>query len=144
MLYISALTASWAVQAHVPIWSPHVPLWVRALGGGLIVFGLMFDLGAMRALHRARTTILPNRAASALVTTWPFSVSRNPIYLGNTLVLAGLALALVWPWLLLMTAASAMLVSKLAIEREERHLQAVFGEAWRDYQAKTPRWILKL
>ncbi|MDI7776629.1 isoprenylcysteine carboxylmethyltransferase family protein [Asticcacaulis sp. EMRT-3] len=141
VIYGLALGASWALQEFVPVWHLHIPLWCRALGALFIVPGLVLDFGAMLALHRARTTILPNRAASHLVTAWPFSQSRNPIYLGNTLVIAGLSLALAWPWLLLMTIVSTGLVGQLAIAREERHLAARFGDDWREYCATTPRWI---
>jgi protein-S-isoprenylcysteine O-methyltransferase Ste14 len=144
MLYAAALVASWILQMVAPLLATRVPLWVRAAGCGIIVFGLIFDFGAMLALHRARTTILPNRAASSLVTAWPFSVSRNPIYLGNTLALGGLTLLLAWPWLFVMTVITVMLVRKLAIDREERHLAQVFGDTWLDYRSKTPRWIWPL
>lgn len=144
MLYFAALAASWALQKFLPLPVFPVSLWLREMGGAPIVLGLVFDFSAMIALYRARTTILPNRAASHLVTAWPFSVSRNPIYFGNTLALAGLALLLAWPWLVLITAITAILVSKLAIEREEKHLQAIFGTAWSDYRATTPRWIWRL
>lgn len=88
----------------------------------------------------ARANILPHRAADRLITSGPFAWSRNPIYLGEVVVLAGLALA----WSSLAPALAALglgvAVSKLAIEREEAHLDARFGDAWRDYAATVRRW----
>ena len=72
--------------------------------GGLpiIALGLGLDLWAMAAMMLARTNILPIRAAGRLVTNGPFSLSRNPIYLGNTMLMLGIGLAgnMLWflPW----------------------------------------------
>ena len=50
------------------------------------------DVSAMRTLSRANTTIRPDRPATHLVTTGAFSFTRNPIYLGNTLLMLGIGL----------------------------------------------------
>jgi protein-S-isoprenylcysteine O-methyltransferase Ste14 len=44
-------------------------------------------------------------------------------------------------WLVIAALVGAVLTRKLAIEREERHLAARFGEAWAEYAARTPRWL---
>ena len=88
---------------------------------------------------RARANILPHRAATALVTRGPFAFSRNPIYLGNTLMMAGVGLAVGNPWFIATGLAAALLVERLAIRREEQYLDARFGQAWRDYCARVGR-----
>ncbi len=103
--------------------------------------GIAIDVAAMLAMRRARANIQPHRAATALVTTGPFALSRNPIYLANTVLIAGAGLAFGNPWLLLMAAVTARLVSLLAIRREEEHLATRFGEAWTAYAQHTPRWL---
>ena len=110
---------------------------------GVVVMlaGLGFDITAMMTMWRHNANILPHRAATALVTTGPFALSRNPIYLGNTLLLAGAGLAFGNAWLLVAAVASAWLVSHLAIRREEAHLAIRFGAAWHDYTRRTPRWL---
>lgn len=131
-----ALTWWWPLHAGTPHALP-----VR-LGGALILAaGLALDVAAVLTMARHRANVLPHRAATALVTTGPFALSRNPIYLGNTLVLAGFALAFAAPWFLAAAAAEAWLVTRLAIRREEAHLQARFGAAWTDYASRTPRWL---
>ena len=92
-------------------------------------------------MYRQRTNILPNRAADRLVTSGPFRFSRNPIYLGNTTLLAGVAIALANPVFLIAAFLNVVLVNKLAIEREETDLASRFKEAWHDYAARVPRWI---
>jgi protein-S-isoprenylcysteine O-methyltransferase Ste14 len=115
---------------------------VIILGGGVaIALGLGLDLWAMATMMRARTNILPNRAAGRLVTNGPFAISRNPIYLGNTTLMFGIGLAFNALWLLPLSLCAAALVERLAIRREEAHLSLQFGPEWAAYAAKTPRWL---
>jgi protein-S-isoprenylcysteine O-methyltransferase Ste14 len=108
----------------------------------LILAGIGLDVAAMLEMRRHRANILPHRAATALVTTGPFALSRNPIYLGNTALLAGAGLAFGSPWLIIAAAVAAQAVTILAIRREEAHLSARFGDAWAAYAKRTPRWLL--
>ena len=113
---------------------------VRITGGFILLAGIGLDVAAMREMHRHRANILPHRAATALVVSGPFALSRNPIYLGNTLRMAGAALLFASLWLLAATVAAALAVQALAIRREEAHLAAQFGDAWTEYTKRTPRW----
>lgn len=114
---------------------------LKAAGVGLILVGVGLEVWAMATMARRHANILPHRAATALVTSGPFAWSRNPIYLGNTLVLIGAAFAFGNPWFLPAAILAALTVLKLAILREERHLAAMFGEAWSDYARVTARWL---
>ncbi len=92
--------------------------------------GVAFDLAAIVTLRRHRANMLPNRAATMLVTSGPFAISRNPIYLGNMLLILGAAALMATAWLVVVAAAWIALVSRLAITPEEQHLEARFGEAY--------------
>ena len=109
--------------------------WLAAAGAVAIV------AAAIRAMRRANTTITPNRASEHLVTTGPFSFTRNPIYLGGTMLLIGIGLITGILWLILLAPVDAFATLKLAIEREERHLEVRFGKKYRDYIKKVRRWI---
>jgi protein-S-isoprenylcysteine O-methyltransferase Ste14 len=112
------------------------------LGVVLVAIGLGLDIWAIVTMRGADTNIMPNRAADLLVTWGPFRFSRNPIYLGNTLLLIGIGVAGGNYWFVLGGLLSALLVDQLAIRREESHLAARFGEAWTSYAEKTPRWLI--
>ena len=114
---------------------------VRIVGVALVA--LLLDAASLVTLHRHATTVLPHRGSTALVTTVPFALSRNPIYVGNILFTIGLALALVNAWLLVGAVLEIALVRWLAILPEERHLEARFGDCWHRYRARTPRWIMR-
>lgn len=143
IIYTGAFALAWILQENAPL-TPFdqalalIPQWL-GLAGAAGGFGL--DLLAMSALVRGRTAILPNAGASALVSNGVFAWTRNPIYLGNTILLAGFAIALRWGWLAIFTPLTVLAVTRLAIVREEAHLALRFGEEWRNYSARVRRWL---
>lgn len=145
VLYGAAILAAMALQRLLPLPypAPDGPLagWLGPVGWALLAVGAGFDLSAMVTMARARANILPHRAATALVESGPFAISRNPIYLGNTLMMVGAGLGFGNPWLIVTGLMAAVLVLKLAILREERHLEALFGPAWLAYRGRVRRWI---
>ncbi|RJF77191.1 isoprenylcysteine carboxylmethyltransferase family protein [Rhodopseudomonas palustris] len=117
--------------------------WVTLPGFVLLVLGLGLDIWAILTMRSAQTNILPHRGADRLVTWGPFRLSRNPIYLANTLLLSGIGLAFGNLWFVVFALVSAFAVDRLAIRREERHLAQRFGRDWADYAATTPRWLIR-
>jgi protein-S-isoprenylcysteine O-methyltransferase Ste14 len=103
--------------------------------------GFALDCSAMLTMWRQHANILPHRKATSLVTTGPFLLSRNPIYLGNTMMLLGAAAVFSNVWFVAVTPFAVVTVTRLAIRREERHMGETFGAAWRDYVGRVPRWL---
>ena len=143
LIYIGAASIAVLLHWYIPLpWPGGMTLLLlAAFGAGLVCAGLALELVTALTFRRHRTTILPHRAATALITDGPFAKSRNPIYVGNTLLLIGVGLLSGIAWLLPAALAAAYTTQKLAIEREETHLAAHFGKAWTDYAARTPRWL---
>ncbi|TFL08746.1 hypothetical protein CSC72_16225 [Pusillimonas noertemannii] len=75
-----------------------------------------------------------------LVTTGPFAFSRNPMYMGHIIFLAGLALAL-HSWLAAALALATVLRFNSRIRRDESRLVERFGEPYAVYMTKVRRWI---
>ena len=105
----------------------------------LAMVGLFFT--AFRTLRRARTPINPNARPEHLVTDGPFGITRNPIYLADTLLLLGVGLVSGIAWFLPMALISTFATQKMAIDREERWLADKFGKRYRDYTKRVRRWI---
>ena len=89
----------------------------------------------------ARTNVWPHRQADLLVTAGPFRIWRNPIYMGEMLILLGLAQVTYNIWFAILAPVFALAVFKLAILPEESHLEARFGETYLDYKSRTRRWF---
>ena len=143
VIYVAALVAG-AVLG----WLWPLPWFTGMAGEMLFAAGILFILGAvgmeiaaMQTLHRGRTTVLPHRKSEHLVTKGVYKLTRNPIYVGNTVLVigAGMISGIAWYFPLAFIAAYATRI--LAIEREEKHLEARFGKAYRDYKKKVKRWI---
>ena len=83
-------------------------------------------------LRRARTTIRPDKPTIAIVSDGPFAISRNPIYLGWTILFLGVAAGWGGLWTLLLVIPCAVVVHRYVVLREERYLSAKFGEAYAD------------
>lgn len=111
------------------------------IGIALMVLGAVLAIWGALAFRRARTTILPFRAATALVRDGPYRFTRNPMYVGMTLAYVGLGLVFntMWPLLVLPLVLVAMI--RLVISREETYLEEVFGDDYRAYQRAVRRWV---
>lgn len=111
------------------------------LAAGL--FGIAGFLGVtgIQAFRRAGTNVPPHKPALAIVSDGPFRYSRNPLYLCLSLILAGLALGLDSLWVLVMLAPALIVIRYGVIAREERYLEAKFGDQYLEYKARVRRWL---
>ena len=111
------------------------------LGAILILAGLAIALLGALALRRAGTAIPPNRPTTELVTDGPYRFSRNPLYLALTLIYAGVGLIADDLWILILLVPLLLLIHWGVVVREERYLEAKFGEAYRRYKERVRRWL---
>jgi protein-S-isoprenylcysteine O-methyltransferase Ste14 len=140
ILYAASVIAALGLDWLWPMGFGLVWSW-RVVGLAIMGLGLGLDLLAIFTLVRHKTTFRPDQGTTRLVTSGPYAVSRNPIYLGNTIAMAGAALGFDLVWLLIAVPFVTLGVQKLAIEREEQHLAAVFGGTWEAYRRKVRRWV---
>jgi protein-S-isoprenylcysteine O-methyltransferase Ste14 len=142
VLAIATLAAAWVLERAVPTtWLGLDDPLARFAGSVIGIGGLALMVWGIITLRRARTTVLPHHGASVLVTSGPFRFRRNPIYLGEVMILLGLAELTKSLWLVILAPVFALLITWLAILPEERHLEAKFGDAYRAYKVRTRRWI---
>lgn len=123
----------WAPLARM---APHS--WIGAVPA---VLGLGLLLWAAVLMRRRGTTLHPFATATALVVSGPFRFSRNPIYLGLALILAGLAASLgsSAPWAAM--AAWLFVINHLFIQPEEAALAETFGADFTAYAQRVRRWL---
>lgn len=113
----------------------------RWLGWLLAAVALLVFGWSLLTLRRHRTTVNPYRGAAALCTDGPFAFSRNPIYVADWFVLVSASLILATAWPLVFAPVVWALVRYGVIRHEEVHLEAAFGEAYRDYRQRVRRWL---
>ncbi len=103
--------------------------------------GIVLNILADRAFKRQNTTVKPFQQSRVLVTQGVFRISRNPMYLGMVLILAGIAMLMgsASPWIIV--TAFAVVFDRLFIRAEERMLAETFGPAFREYKKRVRRWL---
>jgi len=90
---------------------------------------------------RARTHVDVRKPATALVTDGPYRLSRNPMYIAASLLYAGVALWLSLVWTLMALIPCLVVLHYGVIAREERYLEAKFGQRYLDYRTRVRRWL---
>ena len=116
--------------------SPAIALALGALGGSVALAGVI-------AFRRKRTTINPltPSAASYVVSSGIYRVSRNPMYLGFLLALAGWAVYLSNIGAVLLLPGFVAYMTEYQIKPEERALLAKFGSEFAQYISRVRRWF---
>lgn len=113
----------------------------RTVGFALIAIGVGIFAAAIYHLRQAGTSVQTRMPATAVVTSGPFRFSRNPIYLSASLAFAGIGLAADNVWILALVVPFLAVIRYGVISREERYLEAKFGEEYRRYKASVRRWL---
>jgi protein-S-isoprenylcysteine O-methyltransferase Ste14 len=116
-------------------WTLSMPSWLRLAGLCLAGGGLAWTTWATFV---SRETYLadPDR----LISGGPYAVGRNPMYVGWTVAYVGVGLALASVWLVLLLP-GVLLVTDIAVRREERLLRERFGPAYAAYAASVRRYV---
>lgn len=131
-----ATSTVWSAAAFLLPGAPIVAVTFAFVGGGIAVAGVA-------AFRRHSTTVNPMTpdAAKSIVTDGIYRFTRNPMYLGLALVLAGWAMYLANIAALLMLPAFVAYMTQFQIKPEERVLLARFGLNYAEYMASVRRWI---
>ncbi len=107
----------------------------------IIGFGLVIGLWSRSLFLKSKTTLSPYESPTSLVTSGPFHISRNPMYLGMAAILLGIAIFLGTLVTFTFPAIFIMIIETLFIPDEERKLEKIFGEQYKEYKNKVRQWI---
>ncbi|MGR3758747.1 methyltransferase family protein [Roseobacteraceae bacterium NS-SX3] len=111
------------------------------LAGLLAGGGILLMLLGLAELRRQNTTAIPHEVPSRLVQSGIYSRSRNPIYLGDVLLFAGLVLWFDAVLALVLVPVLAWVLEKRFIEPEEDRMRRTFRADWARYERKVRRWL---
>ena len=140
LIYLGGILVGYGLDQVIARPLP-LPGWMEPPAIAMSLMAMVLIGSTLLLFHRHHTTVLPHKAASALVTSGPFRISRNPIYLGDALILAGLILwwqawAMVW-----LLPAFVVVIDRRFVRPEEARLRATFGAAFDAYAARVRRWL---
>ena len=138
-LTLFGLISQTFLDAYLPIVQAIVfPLWT---GSVVVVLGLSIIVYTISLFKRQQTDVMPDGNPSILITHGIYKITRNPIYLGMTLILLGAAflfgtlLTFFIPPLFMAT------VDLIWIRFEERNLESIFGNRYITYKGSVRKWI---
>jgi protein-S-isoprenylcysteine O-methyltransferase Ste14 len=140
LLYAVPLGVGVALDAAVPLTIPGRPA-TAVLGGAVAAGGALLVVSAVTTFRRRGTTVLPHHPVAELVTTGPFRLTRNPMYVGLAGIYTGTALLVGTWWPLALLPLVLVAVDRLVIAREEPYLARRFGAGFEAYRRRVRRWL---
>lgn len=140
LLYIAGLVAGYFLERRYPLAS--LPRNISIAGGiGLILAGLLVTRAAARSMWAAKTSMIPIRPTTAIVSDGVYRLTRNPMYVSMVAMYVGIALLIRAPWALVLLPLVVVAVDRLVIAKEEHYLRGKFGETYINYCSRVRRWI---
>lgn len=139
-LFIASLALE--VLSHYTFPAAEVFSFPYSLAGiALFLSGILLTLWANYNLLNKKTSVMPFQAPSVLVSSGPFALSRNPVYLGMSAALFGAAIFLGSLTPLIFPAAFMLAIDRFFIPPEEKDLEKTFKSRYTDYKTWVRRWI---
>jgi len=107
------------------------------------VVGISIFVAAVGSFKKQKTTVNPIsiEKASSLVISGIFKYSRNPMYLGMSFILLGLAFKFNLIGGLLFTSIFMSFITIFQIKPEEVAMEKLFEQQWKDYIKNVRRWL---
>lgn len=113
----------------------------RYLGLPLIAVGIWLHLWADHLFRHKKTPAKPFEEPVALIEKGPYLFSRNPMYLGMIVLLAGAAVTVGTPLALISPLLFFAIAQFHFIPAEEKAMEETFGEKFLDYKNRVRRWL---
>ena len=140
VIYIALGLLAVLLQKLIPLpflGHPSIPL----IGLIVMIVSFVSGLPAVLNMLTAKTTANPYRPTTRLVLSGPYRFSRNPMYIGLTLLYAGLMTYLQLAWGLILLPIVIWLITVWVIVPEEKYLAQKFGAEYSNYKSTVRRWI---
>ena len=133
---VGTLGLEWLVrtEAFLPVWAP--------ITAKILIFpAAILFVWSLLTCWRHDTTLEHSKETKTLVTTGPFRLTRNPIYLAMLVMFVGFGLDYGSLWAIALTVPVAIIIHRMTVIPEERYLERKFGQSYREYRRAVRRWI---
>jgi protein-S-isoprenylcysteine O-methyltransferase Ste14 len=135
--FIFAHAFGWPTMAKSELWSSG---WLEWTGVGLCAAGLLVLFASLISFGSSFRVGIDTERPGTLVTTGIFAYTRNPIYVAFGFVLAGEFLIFT-NWVLLLYVVAGVALFHRQVLREERFLATAYGDGFRAYRERVPRYL---
>jgi protein-S-isoprenylcysteine O-methyltransferase Ste14 len=133
---VLAYSAHAVIMPAAAIYSIFLPLKIGTawLYAGLVIYVLALVMTVMVSINFAATPV------DKPVTRGVYRISRHPVYISGFLLYVGIGIACA-SWVMLLLAVAWIVLWCIVVPAEERFLLEKYGDSYREYMNKTPRWI---
>jgi protein-S-isoprenylcysteine O-methyltransferase Ste14 len=132
---------AWAQATNWPMGLSFGGLWAQFPAGLLIGGGVLLMALALAEFRRHRTTVIPHQTPARLIESGVFSRTRNPIYLADAMILAGLILSFDAVLALPLVPVFIWVIERRFVIPEENRMRRVFRADFARYERKVRRWL---
>ena len=138
---LTLIIAGITLQVYVPLKITFSTTIGLVAGIIILISGIGLQVVCLRALKKAKTTPLFQKPTTNVLQSGPYARSRNPIYIAVFIQFLGVAFMVNTWWLIFALPVLYIYLRFGVIAREEQYLEQKFGDEYRTYQSKVPRWI---
>lgn len=124
--FIAMLLITWKENEH------H---WTFVVGALLFLGGFFLRFWSQMHLHYRL------KEKKLLTVSGPYVYVRNPIYIGNALLILGTGIMMELIWFIPVLLLYCVLVYTLVVRYEEYHLKMRYGNGYEEFMDRVPRWI---
>ena len=142
LIYAGGIAGGWLLNRwrSLPI-TPGASMGRVMVGALFVAIYLVLFGAAFVGFRRARTTLIPNRPAAALVTGGIYGITRNPMYVSLIALYLGVTLFINTWWPAFLLPLVILIVDRAVIAREERYLSEAFSAEYGAYRSRVRRWL---
>ena len=142
LLYVLIFIAAVFIQKEIPIEDALFQLVTTKIAGiVLLIIALFFLVRSLRQFFQSKNTLILIKPASSLQTNGIYSISRNPMYVGLTIVYLGVTCFIGNWWNIIPFPLLLLIVQEYIIKSEEKYLEREFGQQYREYRKRVRRWL---
>lgn len=142
LIFLGAILLGMLVQRMgMRLSLPFAPGLRVAAGILILACGISLVISARIWFTRTGQSPIPWKPTPELILRGPYRFTRNPMYVGVTLVVVGLGIVLNNFWISLFAGPTLLAVHFIAVLPEERYLAEKFGESYRSFLARVRRYV---
>jgi protein-S-isoprenylcysteine O-methyltransferase Ste14 len=139
-IYLGFIVLGFVIDYFWPV--PFLPPVIQFSGAAVLGgAGIVIALLAMRRFRAAGTNVPTPQPATAIVTDGIYAYSRNPIYIGMSLLHLAIGVSADSPWIIAALIPTLIVIRYTVITREEAYLERKFGDEYLAYKSKVRRWF---
>ena len=142
LFYVLIFIAAVTLQKKIPIADAIFNIQtMKVMGIIFLIIASFFLFRSLRQFFQSKNTVILIKPASSLQKTGIYSISRNPMYVGLSIVYLAITCFIGNWWNIILFPILFLIVQEYIIKREEEYLELEFGQQYEEYRRTVRRWL---